>query len=320
MIELNKRNKRILKALDLDARQSNMHIAKKLRVNKNVVNYNIKKLEELGLIKGYNAIVDASKLGFFFFRVYIDFYERDLNIDKELIEHLIKLPEAGEVARVVGSWDVVAGFYVRDVRAFRRLWHKVLIKFRKHIKKYNIDLVTDEVMFRRAYLLDEKKDLSEHKWVTGSGEISKVDELDLEILKMLVEDARIPIKDIALKTKMSSMAIIYRVKQLLKRGIIGGYRVNIDFDEIDHEYFRVNIELDDVSISESLMSFCQMHPNIVKVIKSVSEFDFEFDMEILDFDQFLAIIDEIKAKFPGVVRDYNYFKIVEYYKRQYLPV
>ena len=61
MGELNKRNKKILKLLDLDARQSNIQIAKKLRVSKNVVNYNINKLEEDGLIKGYNTIVDASK-------------------------------------------------------------------------------------------------------------------------------------------------------------------------------------------------------------------------------------------------------------------
>lgn len=319
MIELNKKNKKILKLLDLDARQSNIQIAKQVRLNKNVVNYNLKKLEDTGLIKGYNTIIDASKLGFYFFRVYIDFYERDINIDEELIDYLVKLPEAGLVARVVGSWDVVAGFYVKNIYDFGGIWLKVLERFRQHIKQYNISLMTEQLMFRRAYLLEEKKDLSEQKWVVGKGPEEKVSELDLQILKKLVENARTPIKDIALKTKMSSMAIIYRLKQLLRKGIIEGYRASIDFSKLGYEYYRVNMELDDVKVTNNLISFCQKHPNIVKVNKTISEFDFEFDMEIKDFNQFSEIIDEIKKTFPGVIRDYTYFKFLKYYKRVYLP-
>ena len=136
---------------------------------------------------------------------------------------------------------------------------------------------------------------------------------------MLVNNARTPIKDIALKTKMSSMAIIYRVKQLLKKEIIVGYRVSVDFSKLGYEYYRVNMHLDDVKAIKKLISFCHVNPNIVKVIKTISEFDFEFDMEIADFNQFQKIIDEMKTEFPGVIRDYNYFKFLKYYKRVYLP-
>ena len=51
---LNKRDQKLLKILDLDARQSNIQIAKKLKISKNVVNYNIKRLEDEKLIKSYN--------------------------------------------------------------------------------------------------------------------------------------------------------------------------------------------------------------------------------------------------------------------------
>ncbi len=318
-IKLNKRDEKLLKYLDLDARQSNIQIAKKLRISKNVVNYNINRLEKEGLIKGYNTIVDASKLGFYFFRVYIDFYERDINTDEEFINHLIKLNESTIIARLVGNWDVLAGFHVKDVYAFREIWFKVLEKFRKHIKDYHISLVTDEILFRRSYLLNEKKDLLEKNWHIGKGSEEKINDLDKKILDMLVDNARTPIKDIALKTKMSSMAIIYRIKQLVKKEIVVGYRVSVDFSKLGYEYYRVNMHLDDVKAISKLISFCHINPNIVKIIKTISEFDFEFDMEITNFDQFQNIINEMKTQFPGVIRDYKYFKFLKYYKRVYLP-
>ncbi|MBT4825065.1 winged helix-turn-helix transcriptional regulator, partial [Candidatus Woesearchaeota archaeon] len=41
--KLTLKDKRILKELDLDARQSNSKIAKKTRLSKNIVNYRIKR-------------------------------------------------------------------------------------------------------------------------------------------------------------------------------------------------------------------------------------------------------------------------------------
>ncbi|MBT6773740.1 Lrp/AsnC family transcriptional regulator [Candidatus Woesearchaeota archaeon] len=319
VMTLNKRDQKLLKILDLDARQSNIQIAKKLKISKNVVNYNIKRLEDEKLIKSYNTIVNASKLGYFFFRVYVDFYERDINIDNELIDYLVQLPEAGLVARVVGDWDVIIGFYVRKAEDFQKVWNKVLEKFRKHIKHYNVALVTEQISFRRAYLTEEKKDISEKNWIIDEAEKVKVDDLDLEILGMMAKNARTPIKDIALKTKMSSMAIIYRIKQLISKGVIVGTRVSIEFSKLGYNHYRVNMELDDLKVVNKLISFCQVHPNILKVDKAISEFDFEFDMEVKNFEQFQEIIDQMKVLFPGTIRDYNYFRVLKYHKGRYLP-
>ncbi|HIH16908.1 MAG TPA: winged helix-turn-helix transcriptional regulator, partial [Candidatus Diapherotrites archaeon] len=64
---------KILYELDCNCRQSNAAIGKKLRVNKNVVNYRIGKLLENGFIDRFYAVVDSPKLGFQTFRVYLKF-------------------------------------------------------------------------------------------------------------------------------------------------------------------------------------------------------------------------------------------------------
>jgi len=137
---------------------------------------------------------------------------------------------------------------------------------------------------------------------------------------MLVKDARVQVKDIALKTKKSSMAIIYRIKQLVKKKVIKGYRAFIDFEKLGYQRYNIKFHLDDINIFDKLVNFCNMQPNIVKVDKSIGTFDFEFDMEIKDFEEFSEIIDKIKIQFPGVIRDYKYLRFLRYYKRNHLPL
>ncbi len=55
-----------------------------------------------------------------------------------------------------------------------------------------------------------------------------VDETDLQILSLLKENARIPVRHIAERTFLSPTAIASRIEKLENEGIIGGYQVRID--------------------------------------------------------------------------------------------
>ena len=88
-IKLDLNDKKILKELDLNSRQSNTAIAKATRLSKNIVNYRIKRMEDAGIIEGYTTTFDYSKLGYLLIRVYFDFYETDQKKEEELIKFLI---------------------------------------------------------------------------------------------------------------------------------------------------------------------------------------------------------------------------------------
>ena len=55
-----------------------------------------------------------------------------------------------------------------------------------------------------------------------------VDELDLNILKILLSDARAPYKSIAEKLSVSVPTVTTRIKNLTEKGIIKGYYTEID--------------------------------------------------------------------------------------------
>jgi DNA-binding Lrp family transcriptional regulator len=63
-MELSDTDKKILKNLLEDARFSSRQIAKNVGVSVGTVLSRIKKMEEVGLIKGYAAILDHEKLGY----------------------------------------------------------------------------------------------------------------------------------------------------------------------------------------------------------------------------------------------------------------
>ena len=316
--KLNIKDKQILKILDSDARQSNSQIAKKTRLSKNIVNYQIKRLEQLGLIKKYLTLIDYSRLGYFQIRTYLDFYELDPDKEEKLIQYLIKCKSTGSIARTVGDWDLSFTIFVKNLGDFEKEWSPFINKFRSIIKEYSTQVITKEIAFERTDLTIEKKEKS--FWEKGSNQVIQIDSIDSKILNLIVENARIPIKHLSLEIGLGSMAIIYRLKQLVKKGIILGYRANLDFTKLGYEYYKINLELENPKIINALTAYCKSCSNVVSVTHSIHDnVDFEFDIEVKDFNVLLDLISQLKKQFPRSIRDYTYIKFVKYYKKMSLP-
>jgi len=56
----------ILRLIQEEPKMKLHELEKRLKVSKSTIHYRLKKLEKLGVIKGYRAILDAEKLGFEF--------------------------------------------------------------------------------------------------------------------------------------------------------------------------------------------------------------------------------------------------------------
>ncbi len=56
----------------------------------------------------------------------------------------------------------------------------------------------------------------------------KIDERDRQILSLLLENGRIPLKEIGKRLGISDVAVKKRIDKLEKAGIIRGYTANID--------------------------------------------------------------------------------------------
>ena len=85
MLKLDLFDKILLTELDKSSAADLGKLAKRIKRSKQFVLYRMKKLEEAGVITGYTAIVDMSRLGYFTFRVYFDLQNITEAQKKEMI-------------------------------------------------------------------------------------------------------------------------------------------------------------------------------------------------------------------------------------------
>jgi len=64
-IKLDIKDKKILYELDVNCKQTNAQIAKKVGLSRDSVGYRIKKLERESFILGYRTLINFRKLGIF---------------------------------------------------------------------------------------------------------------------------------------------------------------------------------------------------------------------------------------------------------------
>ena len=119
---------------------------------------------------------------------------------------------------------------------------------------------------------------------------NEIDELDLKILRILQNDARMPVKAIAEKIFASAPTVRARIESLTERGIIKGYYTEIDVSKIDN----VITSYIDIEVSperkEELYDFLRSSPQVVEASRVTGEYSILLKVIIkntLEMDKFI---------------------------------
>ncbi len=110
-----------------------------------------------------------------------------------------------------------------------------------------------------------------------------------------------------------------KLRNLEKNKVIVAYKLLLNTSLLGYEYYKVDLELEDLNIIPSLNQFIIQHPNIIYRDIAVGGSDFEFDGEFRSPAEFYQFIDELRALFPGKIRRYFYYKALKVYKYSYFP-
>jgi len=315
ILKLDLKDKKLLYELDKNARASNSEIGKNTRMNKNTVNYKIKRLEQEKVILGYYTVIDNSKLGYFSFRCYAKFFNTTPEQEKELIDYLVKSPRISIVAASETIYDFSFFIWVKSPYEFESFWHEFKHKFREFFWNERIDVFTSVYNFRRKYLVNSKEQ-TDYDFV-GANKIIEHDKLDLDILRLLSKNARMPLIEISEKLKTPERTIAFRIKKLEKNKIIQSYSANLSYEKLGIEYFKLNIHLNKVPTREKLLAFAQTHPNIIYYNITNNDYDYELDIEVEKRKELLKLLEELKTQFE--VRDIEILTVKEYHKLELIP-
>ena len=155
--------------------------------------------------------------------------------------------------------------------------------------------------------------------ITGSSKKENLDKADLTILKIISANAKISLINISKELKLTPVAIRYRIKQLEKKKVILAYKALIDYNKLGYQYYKIDLDLEDTSIIKTLQQFCIEHPNIIYEDRTFGGSDFEFDIEVKNHKEMKKIIQQIKTKFPKIIRTIQYYKAERIHKYSYYP-
>lgn len=321
MEKIDIKDKKILYHLDLNCRESNTHIGKKVGLKKDAVSYRIKRLQEMGVIKNFWTAINTFKLGFNVFRIYINFQYVSLDIKNKIIQHFIDYKKTWAVISIQGEINLSVVVWVKDIYEFYKFWEKTLDLFEDYFSKSIVSVYIQAISYKKSILLpDNLKDTKRIMYdTTCGGESISIDDVDRKLLNELAMNARIPLIELAEKLNCSSQNVNYRIQNLMKKDIIKAFRVGIDLSKLGLQIYKLNIYLKDHKQKKAIISYLENTPYLECLNVAVGWSDIEPELIVENVQQLNKIIENINLKFPNALKSENFTINEKIHKERWLP-
>lgn len=129
-----------------------------------------------------------------------------------------------------------------------------------------------------------------------------MDQIDLNLLRLLESDARLSYSELADRLSMSKTPVWRRVKALEEAGVIRGYATQLD-PEVLGLRLRAQIQIIlDIDETEAFEQAVLRHPSIVWCDAMTGDADYTMEILARDMADMDRLIREEIARFPGVTR------------------
>jgi Lrp/AsnC family leucine-responsive transcriptional regulator len=151
-VKLDIKDKKILEVLQKEARLPISEISKKVKMPADSVKYRINRLEKLGVIRFYHAVLNFSLLGNpMYSYTFFSLSAMKENEEKEFINFLVSHSKVTWVSKTTGKWDFIIGACSKDLKEYDGILKSIRLKFIKFIKDYETISTIDEYKWDMMY-------------------------------------------------------------------------------------------------------------------------------------------------------------------------
>ena len=278
--------------------------------------YRLERMENEGLILGYSAVVDVTAIGFFCFRIYIDFQHMTSLQTEQFVKEMKRHSEVVQAYLIRGHWDAALYVVLPSLMHFRKLWDKILLNYKKEIKEHSVFTYAPIYNLSKPFL--NRSSLRTVRSI-GVADAQKVSSEDWQLIQLYSQNVRVSLIELSKKLNRSRYAIKKRLKELRESKIISGTNVDLDPQKLDQKFYTIALSLESFKIIDSLYDFCSMQRSIYQINRIIGGDDFEIKVMVKSKQELVSLIDKIKLKFPGKIRDDNYFSFQPVYSRGIVP-
>ncbi|GEM_PF-79731 len=317
-VKIDLKDKKILYELDKNSRQSFSQIGRKVRLSKEVVNYRIKRMEEAGIIKGYYTLINMSLLGYFTNRFFIKLKNSPPKKEKEIINYFVRHQKYWWVDSIDGFRDLGVASWEKSIKEAYKRREEFLRKYSNNVQELNESIYTGFYVYGRDYLIGGKKRFSKAINYIKS-DIGDYTDFDLSLLRHLSNNARMSVVELATKLKSSVTVVNYRIRKLIKSGIIERFRVMIDLSRIGYYWYKVEFFLKDLGKKKNMLDYFAQNPNIVYAYETTADVDLEVEFEVESYEKFREILEDIRERFQDAIESYRHLLWFKEHKILFFP-
>ncbi len=319
---LDLKDRKILCALDRDARQSSSQIAKTVGLSSQVVGFRMQRLIERKFISWFYTVINIGKLGFTSHKNFIRLQNCDKGQEQIIIKFLVEHPNVLWVAQCDGRFDLVFATWSQDMLSLNSMLREFQQKFSQFVAERQIAPIIRGEYFSRDYLVNRKRDLGRKVWAFGGpSETVTLDLHDWQILSVLSNAARKTCVEIGVRVGLSPDAVAKRIVRLKATQVIRHF--NIVPNEAVFPYLHYKILLSWKKYDErrelGFAEYCAAQPHIVYLCKVLGPWDFEIDLEVATAQEYRDIMMEIKSVFSDILREYSVLHIYQVHKYNFCP-
>ena len=126
-LEIDNIDLKILALLSEDAKIPYTEIAKKVYVSGGTVHVRMRKMEEMGIVRGTTLNMDYSKLGYDI-TAFLGIYLERGSLYNEVVDDLKKIPEVVKIHYTTGNYSIFIKIHCRDTKHLREVLHDKIQK------------------------------------------------------------------------------------------------------------------------------------------------------------------------------------------------
>ncbi len=279
-------------------------------------------MEAEGIITGYWTAINTYRLGYYVFRIYINFLDVSKSKKEEIINYFCDAKNVWAVLSLKGPIDLDVILWVDDVFEFNMQWERTLQKYGTYFSDATVSILTEVLSCKNTYLLPNNTgNINRKFYVTNcQGHPVKIDALDYQLLDVIALDARAPVIDLADKLDCSSQTVNYHLKKLMNQDIIKAYRVSIDDSKLGYQTCAIDVYLKNPAKKGQLIENAIKNPYTFDLMtKTIGWSDLCMQLVIQNMDSIFQIMDEVERAFPDAVRKQNYYMSLDFHKVRWLP-
>lgn len=314
VIKLDKINQRLLSLLSANARAQYSELSRKLKISKSNVMRRISILEDKGILTGYHAFIDVTKLnlGAALLMIQTKCTEEQ---KEEYIKMIYTTKTVYALVELTGKYDILVAFYYKDEKQKDKTIETIVVP------SYVKDFIASKIITyfpRLDYTSDIFKTTEkfESKLIASKTK-TEFDKLDLNLLLQLSQNCRQSFITISKKLGISRETVKYRVKKLLSNKIIAKFQPTINLFSLGFESYFLTLKLSKPTQKDKIINYLKSTYRCNTILKT--NWDLIALIHFKSHKEFRIFENDMTSKFKDAIYEYSFELAKQQHKLDWFP-